>query len=162
MRIVLPLPMARHAACAVLAVAHLVASLGLPVPTASSGSHACQQQACGCSTERVLSGACCCSGQTAIKSCCSPKPAIKSCCSTQSADCCEDDAVPPVKWVLAWQAARCRGQGPGGLIVTPPAIPPVPPVTMTWLPEPGEPVLAIVAHPVSVPFRPPVPPPRFV
>jgi hypothetical protein len=66
-----------------------------------------------------------------------------------------------VKWVLAWEAAECRGQGPGGLLVPPTAVPPIPPVAVVRLPDPGEPVFAIADRPVSIPFRPPVPPPRL-
>ena len=66
-----------------------------------------------------------------------------------------------MKWVLAWAAAECRGQGPGGLLVPPPAVPPIPPTAVVQLPDPGEPVAAIADRPVSVSFRPPVPPPRL-
>jgi hypothetical protein len=144
-----PTPTARCAACAALAVAFLTASLGLPFPVVSSGPHPCQGRACGCSAERVLSGSCCCSTRLAVK----------SCCSTKSVGYCSEEP-PRVRWVLAWEAAECRGQGPGGLIVPPPAVPPVPPVGVVRSPDPGEPVAATADRPVPVPLRPPTPPPR--
>ncbi|HET6573833.1 MAG TPA: hypothetical protein VFG68_09545 [Fimbriiglobus sp.] len=145
-----PTPSARRAACAALAVAFLAASLGLPLPARSSGPSPSPGRACGCPAERVLSGTCCCSTRSAVKSCCAAKPAGR-----------RGNEPPRVTWVLAWQAAECRGLGPGGLLVPPPGLPPAPPVVIGRWPDPGDAVLAATDRPLCVPLRPPTPPPKL-
>jgi hypothetical protein len=139
---------ARCAACAVLAVAFFAASLGLPFPAASRLS--CQDRACGCSAERVANGTCCCAGLV-----------VKSCCSLKAAGCCEDES-PRVRWNLAWESARCRGLGPGGLLVPPPGLPPVVPVAVVRWSDPGDAVAPRCDRAVCVPSPPPTPPPKLV
>jgi hypothetical protein len=137
-----PAPTARRAAGLALAVAHLAASVGLPLPASSHAAATgtpptpCRTKKCGCCTAAgSLGGGCCCSGTAG-----------------------RQPGTP--NWAVAWEPPQCRGPAAGGVIVPPPAVPPAPPVAVACRPEPGDSVAPPADRPVSVPERPPTPPPK--
>ena len=170
----------RRTVAAGLAVLHLVACGGLPVPAAGKPTGTpfpCAGRLCGCRTaEACWAGACCCFSareklawavahdfappahflraveQEAEADDCPSCAAKRSCCA-------KPKPVVPPGWLLGVSALRCKGDGAGGLILLPPALP-VPAVAVE---PPAAPAFArsVPLAPTSRPAAPPVPPPRL-
>jgi hypothetical protein len=138
----------RRTLAAGLAVLHLVACGGLPVPTPKNPAGVpfpCAGRACGCATaEACWAGACCCftareklawavghdftppahflravEREERAESDAADCPS----CAAKKA-CCAKPAAPAAPgWLLGVSALKCKGEGAGGLLTLPPALP---------------------------------------
>lgn len=149
------------ALAAVLAAAYFVASLGLPAPSptraVTAGDTPCGTGACGCSSDLVVSGNCCCKPRTAAKSCCTSSPA-KSCCAPADDGTAAERALELAR---AWVSAGCKGKprGPGGMLIADPAV--LPASITDTIPEPvGESLALADQAAFAIPQLPTAPPPR--
>ena len=163
----------------VVAFAHLVAALGLPLPPPAtpgeSAAYPCRDRPCGCATAaECWRGDCCCftleqklawaeARRFEPPAHVRPLVAARRASQAQSRhDCCSaKPAAPrvPAAWLAAGFVGKCRGDGPHGAPQPDPAVaPPACPVTL------GSPHVErlndrhLTATPVPSP--PPLPPPR--
>lgn len=140
----------RLLAAAVL-LAYLAGTIGLPLPAPATvegdedAAAAAALHRCGCPTDEVRQGSCCCSAG--------------GCCGAGSEDAPTGEA-DPVRWSGGGWSARCRGEGPAWLLVALPAVA-LSAAIAVYLPAPAAP-----PHPadedadrLTLPF--PDPPPRL-
>lgn len=149
----------------VLALAHLITAVGLPVPTVAGNRHlspACHGRRCGCSDAARLAGTCCCSRPDSPRlpaGCCSHPTTSKSCGTTEPPSPAPTHEIS-VRWQLGWEAAQCRGDGPAGLLTSPPSVPPADVVRVAHELQPCGSVPTLTPMLCSIPSRPPTPPPK--
>lgn len=154
----------------VLAVAHAMMAVGIPLPQSVSGpiddekTGLCRLRRCGCTIERIQRGDCCCTQPARLRTrtCCDTTPAevVRAARSTHG-DCCQKP-TSKFQWVLACEAAQCHGQGPLGLVTHPPlANEYIPIVTVQRVTPPEHhPIADEVSESVVIDLF--TPPPRFL
>lgn len=154
-----------------MAVAQLVTSLGLPIPRVVSPgprAHAsCAGKMCGCPATAKALGNCCCTKPTGSPGHRPSAVPASTCQAVKAKTCCSTHAKPkesPVEtpWVIAWQAAQCRGHGSAGdLLLPPPAVAPPDPGTVSIdVPDRGAAPSPTVRFP-QLTTIPPTPPPKI-
>lgn len=183
------LPAPRQFVLVTLAVAQLVAGVGLPIPAGSvskdhSQPYPCMDRPCGCLTyEQCWAGDCCCftlreKAAWAIarglvvpadvgRSCCDSHDGEDACpdCRPASSDCphCDPPAADPspvYRWVDGAAAQRCKGRSPAGWSPAGPAVPPIPATVWAFDWVPAGAVVTVDATPIRPTADPVVPPPR--
>ena len=137
-----------------LVLAQAMAAFGYPIVRPKAGGPC--GEACGCISAHGADGCCCVSvpltpppplpttpadcgkcGREADACCCSeplePEPPACPKCRVQEKSpsvtlpVTLNESTPLVRWVPAWQASKCRGESPQGLMAEIPAVPPVVP-----------------------------------
>ena len=170
----------RRCVAAGLAALYLVAAGGLPVPKPGKPGGVpfpCSGRACGCGTaEACWAGACCCFSareklawadaraftppahflRAVEREVAEAADECPACAAKKT--CCSKPAAPAFSLVVLG-ALKCRGEGAGGLLTLPSAVP-VSAVAVVPLAAPAF-ARPPSADPVSRPAVPPVPPPRL-
>lgn len=178
-----PRPFARHAAAWRLTGAFCVlwfTLVSVGVPSHATGAQACASvpgQTCRCSSEKRLSGTCCCRRESrpatqAASSCCAaklvsvrparPVPArVPPCCSKKLTAPSSPSPVPPSQRMTSIDACGCGSDASPGLVqIQEPRVSTAvaavlwPTVADAWLALPCE-------RFTGAPLQPPVPPPRL-
>ena len=156
----------------------LLLALGVPLPAPSRSAgqaFPCQGRPCGClDAAECWQGDCCCftleqkvawADAHGVELPAHVRPLLAKRKAEEPPPCpeCEklrqSNAVP-VRWIVGAFAGKCRGEGPAGLLLSEPAIPPVTDCVTQLAPEAGE-MLAVQSNqPISHRTPPPAPPPR--
>lgn len=161
----------RPAVAVVLVLAQAVAAFGFPVVRSKAGT----VKACGCVAACGTTPNCCCKAPppppppTPTPRCphCVVEPEPPACpkCKVEDAPACGHcapaaGAAGGVTWVSAFEAKRCRGEGPAGVLAEIPAVPPAVPAADP--PHPAPPAFARPGDAGSPLFAtdPSDPPPR--
>lgn len=140
----------RLLAAAVL-LAYLAGTAGLPLPAPATVEGEAADPAaaalhrCGCPTDEVRQGGCCCSAG--------------GCCGAAGEDAPAEDPAP-VRWSGGGWSARCRGEGPAWLLVALPAVA-LTPYLPVYLPAPAAPLHPADEAAARLALPLPDPPPRL-